>query len=331
VATEAEVAVIAPATANIIGKLAHGIGDDYLTTALLACTAPKIICPAMNVNMFENQAVQENLAKLRSRGVVVVGPELGRLASGAVGMGRFAEVSQILGTIYQVLGRHGDLAGRRVVVSAGGTCEPLDPVRHIANRSSGKMGYALAEAARDRGAEVVLVSGPTALPPPVGVELVAVETALEMRDAVLKVVAGAQALIMAAAVADYRPASSSPSKIKREAHTLTVELVKTPDILAEVPDGLVKVGFAAESEDLVERASRKLREKRLDLIVANDITATDSGFGADANRVTLIDSGGVEELPLLPKYEVAHRVLDRVVALLAERRPRRGRPRKQRV
>jgi len=317
-AERADAVVIAPATANIIAKLAAGIADDMLSCTALATRAPIILAPAMNVGMYENQITQENLGKLRARGFTIVGPVYGRLASGALGTGRLAENEDILGTIYRVLGREGDLAGKAVVISAGGTQEPLDPVRHIGNRSSGKMGYALAEAARNRGAKVILISAPTALPPPAGVEVIGVKTALEMRDAVVEAARPAQALIMTAAVADYRPREASPSKIKREAGTLTIELEKTPDILGEVGGDLVKVGFAAESEDVVERAARKLSEKGLDLIVANDITALDSGFDADTNRVTIIErGGGVEELPLLPKSEVAHKILDRVVAFLA--------------
>jgi phosphopantothenoylcysteine decarboxylase/phosphopantothenate--cysteine ligase len=271
----------------------------------------------MNVNMYENQVTQENIARLKGRGFTFIGPAYGRLASGAWGFGRLAEIDEILGTIHQVLGRGGDLAGRRIVVSAGGTQEPIDPVRHIGNRSSGKMGYALAEAARDRGAEVVLVSAPTALAPPVGVGVVQVQTTLQMRDAIANAATNADALLMAAAPADYRPAAIAEGKIKKGAEPLTLELVGTPDIFSEVKGDFIRVGFAAESEDLVGNATEKLKKKNLDLIVANDITATDSGFGADTNRVVIIDrSGKVESLPLLAKTEVAHRILDKVVELL---------------
>jgi len=326
-AERADLIVIAPATANVIAKLATGIADDILGCTLLATKAPVIVAPAMNVNMYENQVTQENIARLKERGYKFVGPATGRLASGAWGLGRFAEIDDILGAIHQALGRGGDLAGRKIVVSAGGTQEPIDPVRHIGNRSSGRMGYALAEAARDRGAEVVLVSAPTALAPPTGVAVVQVQTTLQMRDAVAKAMAKADALIMAAAPVDYRPAAISERKIKKGTEALTLELVENPDILGEVKvekGGFVRVGFAAESENLVKNAEAKLRKKKLDLIVANDITATDSGFGADTNRVVLIDrTGKAESLPLLAKSEVAHKILDRVVELLPKRKVKR--------
>ena len=314
----ADVVLIAPATANIIAKLAAGIADDMIGCTVLATRAPVVVAPAMNVNMYQNQVTQDNIARLKERGFTFVGPGYGRLASGEMGQGRLADIEDILGTLRQVLGRGGDLAGRRIVVSAGGTQEPIDPVRHIGNRSSGKMGYALAEAARDRGATVVLVSGPTALAPPAGVEVVQVQTAIQMRDAIVKASAKADALLMAAAVSDYRPSATAKSKIKKEAETLSLELVRNPDILGEVRGDIIRVGFAAESEDVVQNATEKLRRKSLDLIVANDITATDSGFGADTNRVVLIDrQGNIESLPLLPKLEVAHKVLDKVAELLS--------------
>ena len=322
-AERADVVVVAPATANTIAKLAQGLADNMLTATVLATAAPLIVAPAMDAGMYENPATQANLALLQERGAVIVGPAYGRLASGKVGKGRLAEIREIVGTIRMVLGREGELAGRRVLVTAGGTREYIDFVRFIGNPSSGKMGYALAEAARDRGAEVTLVSAPTALPKPVGVELVAVETAQEMRDAVLDALPETDLLLMAAAVADYRPAHRVGRKIKKgEAEELTLRLVRNPDILAEVaarrgPKPAVVVGFAAETEDLVANAKAKLVEKRLDLIVANDVTAPDSGFGADTNRVTLLDRRGrIEALPLLPKTEVAERVLDWAVELL---------------
>ena len=323
-AERADLVVIAPATANTIAKLSRGIADDILCCTVLATKAPVIVAPAMNVNMYENQVTQENIARLKERGFNFVGPAYGRLASGAWGVGRLAEIDEIMGTIHQVLGRGSDLAGRRIVVSAGGTQEPIDPARHIGNRSSGKMGYALAEAARDRGAEVVLVSAPTALVPPVGVEVVQVQTTLQMRDAIVKATAQANALIMAAAPADYRPRVTAETKIKKGTEPLTLELVETPDILGEVKGDFIRVGFAAESENLVENAREKLKKKKLDLIVANDISATDSGFGADTNRVVLIDrSGNVASLPLLPKSEVAHKILDKVVELLPRRKAKK--------
>jgi len=317
-AERADVVVIAPATADAIAKLAAGIADEMLFSTVLATRAPVILAPAMDVGMWQNSITQENLAKLRSRGFTVVGPGYGRLASGLVGMGRLIENEEILGTIYHVLGSKGDLAEKQIVVSAGGTQEPIDLVRYIGNRSSGKMGYAIAEAARDRGAVVTLVTGPTALPAPPGVDVMHVQTAEEMRDAVLKATAAADVLIMAAAVADYRPATVAEGKIKREADTLNLELVKTSDILGEVKGDIIKVGFAAESGDMVARANEKLKKKHLDLIVVNDITAKDSGFDTDTNRVTFIGrEGKAEQLPVMLKSEVAHKILDRVVALLA--------------
>jgi len=316
-AEAADIVAIAPATASVIAKLAAGIADDMLTCVVLATKAPVIVAPAMNVNMFENSITQYNLAKLKARGFTIVDPAYGRLASGKIGLGRLADIDQIIGTIQQILGRKGDLAGKRLVVTAGGTQEPIDPARHIGNRSSGKMGYALAEAARDRGAEVKLITAPTTLPEPIGMEVVHIETAAQMKEAVARAVAQADVLIMAAAVADYQPKSPAKAKIKKEAPSLTLELIRTPDILTEVKGDFLKVGFAAESEDLVANARQKLEKKQLDLIVANDITDADSGFGVDTNKVTLIDRDGkVESLPLLTKREVADKILDKVAELL---------------
>ena len=317
-AEKADVVVIAPATANTIAKLAAGIADEMICSTVLATKAPVIVAPAMDAGMWQNAVTQENINRLRSRGFIIVGPGYGRLASGLVGMGRLIENEEILGTIFQVLGRKGDLANKQIVVSAGGTQEPIDLVRFVGNRSSGKMGYAMAEAARDRGAVVTLVTGPTALPPPPGIDIMQVQTAAQMRDAVLKATAAADVLIMSAAVADYRAATVAEGKIKREAETLTLEMVKTSDILGEVKGDIIKVGFAAESSDVINRGTEKLKRKHLDLIVVNDITAKDSGFDADTNRVAFIDRGGkVEQLPLMLKSEVAHKILDRVAALLA--------------
>ena len=318
-AEAAGIVVIAPATANIIAKLAAGIADDMLCCTVLATKAPVVLAPAMDVNMYENVITQDNLSKLKDRGFVVVGPVSGRLASGKKGLGRFADVSDIIGTICQVLGRSGDLAQRRIVVTAGGTQEPIDPVRYISNRSSGKMGYALAEAARDRGAKVTLITAPTLLSQPVGVEVIHVGTAQEMYQAVKGNISQIDALIMAAAVADYRPAKAVGEKIKKREAGLTLELELTEDILGSVKGDFVKVGFAAESSNLEENARQKLREKKLDLIVANDITVTGSGFGADSNQVTIIDrEGRIDSLPLLPKQEVADKVLDKVAKLLSK-------------
>ena len=316
-AQQANIVVIVPATAHCIAKLAAGLADDPLTTTVIATRAPLLVAPAMDAGMFEHAATQENLAKLRERGVVIAGPAEGRLASGLVGMGRLLEIPQLMGYIAATLGKDGHLAGRKIVVSAGGTQEPIDPVRVIANHSSGKMGYALAEAARDRGAEVVLVAAPTSLPDPPLVRVVRVRTAQQMCEEVLQEVAQADALLMAAAVADYRPATEATQKIKKSANELTILLTKTPDILDAAIGNFVKVGFSAESENLAANAQAKLQRKSLDLIVANDITDPQSSFGADTNRVTLIDRDlKVEELPLLTKYKVSQRILDRVRDLL---------------
>ena len=316
---QADLVVIAPATANTIAKLAMGIADDILPLTVLATKAPVILAPAMETNMYQNPATQDNLARLKERGFDIVSPSYGHLASGKEGLGRLVDIDEILGTIRLVLGRGGDMAGRRIVVSAGGTQEPFDPIRHIGNRSSGKMGYAVAEAARDRGAKVVLVSAPTALPDPVGVEVIHVRTAIQMRDAVLDAARDADVLVMTAAVADYRPVATSEQKIKKDrADTLTLELIRNPDILSEVKGDIIKVGFAAETaEKFMEHGKEELEKKGLDLVCANDITALDSGFGADTNKVVIIGrSGEVESLSLMLKIDVAHKILDRVVELL---------------
>ena len=324
-ADAADLVAIVPATANIMAKLASGIADDMLTCVVLATKAPIVIAPAMHSNMYENPVTQDNLAKLKARGFVIVEPEYGRLASGAMGMGRLAEIGKITGTIQQVLGRSGDLTGRRIVVTAGGTREAIDPIRYIVNRSSGKMGYAVAEAARDRGAQTTLITAPTALPDPAGVDIVRITSAVQMKEAVTEATTKADALIMAAAVADYQPKSAAKQKIKKEATgaDLTLELVRTPDTLAEVKGDFIKVGFAAESKDrLMEHAKKdELERKKLDLVVANDISTPDSGFEVDTNKVLLIDKeGNVEDLPLMSKREVAERVLDKVVGMLGSKK-----------
>ena len=297
-AEAADIVVIAPATANIIAKLAAGIADDMLCCTVLATKAPVLIAPAMETNMYNNPVTQDNLSKLKARDFVIIAPATGWLASGKEGLGRLADIDDIIGSIRQVLGKGGDLAGKHIVVTAGGTQEPIDPVRYISNRSSGKMGYALAEAARDRGAKVTLVTAPTSLPEPVGVDVIKVGTAQEMYQAVENVTPQADALIMAAAVADYRPTKVAKDKIKKGKAGLTLELECTPDILGSVKGNFIKVGFAAESSNLVENAREKLKQKGLDLIVANDITASDSGFGTDTNRVTIIDrKGKIDSLP----------------------------------
>lgn len=318
----ADLLIIAPATANTIAKLAAGLADNMLTATALGTRAPILLAPAMETRMWENPLTQDNVARLQeTRDVTVVGPGAGRLASGGMGPGRMSEPAEILDWARIILGREGPLAGRRVVVTTGGTREPIDPVRFVGNHSSGKMGYALALAARDRGAKVTLVSAPTALPAPTGVQQVAVQTAQEMCQTVLAALPESDALIMAAAVADYRPAEAAAHKLKKGEVGLELELVRTTDILAEVAAQRaesgwprVVVGFAAETHDLVANAQAKLKAKRLDLMVANDAR---QAMGADVNQVTLLDAaGGIEELPLLPKDEVAERVMDRVVELL---------------
>jgi phosphopantothenoylcysteine decarboxylase/phosphopantothenate--cysteine ligase len=317
-AKRADLLVIAPATANTIAKLAAGLADNMLTTTALATRAPILLAPAMESQMWLNPVTQANVARLcELLGVSLVGPGEGRLASGASGVGRMAEPEEILDAARWVLGRRGPLTGRKILVTAGGTREPWDPIRFLGNRSSGRMGYALAHAARDRGGQVTLVST-SGKPAPFGVDLLAVETAVEMRDAVLRALAGADLLLMAAAVADYRPAAAAGQKVKKGKEGLSLSLVRTPDILAEVAKvrraGQVVVGFAAETENLVENARDKLQRKRLDLIVANDAR---QAMGAATNQVMLVGvDGSVEELPLLPKAEVASRIVDRAAVLL---------------
>jgi phosphopantothenoylcysteine decarboxylase/phosphopantothenate--cysteine ligase len=320
-ARQADLVIVAPATANTMAKLVYGFADDMVALTVLATKAPVLIAPAMNDQMWQAAATQANVAILKSRGVSFVGPDTGHLASGGSGPGRLAAPETVLGAAQALLARGGDLAGYGIVVSAGGTREPLDPVRYLSNYSSGKMGFALAEAARDRGARVSLVSTTTAPPLPYGVDLIEVETVAQMRDAVLSACEGVDALIMAAAVSDFRPAQVGEQKIKKSEGGLTLELVKNPDFLLELPDDIVKVGFAAETEDLLANARQKLIDKRLDLICANDVTAPDAGFGVDTNRVTIIDGAGqAEELPLLSKYETAMRILDRLAPLLSLKR-----------
>ncbi|WP_287155186.1 bifunctional phosphopantothenoylcysteine decarboxylase/phosphopantothenate--cysteine ligase CoaBC [Candidatus Solincola tengchongensis] len=321
-ARAADLVVVAPATANILAKMAHGLADDLLSTTLLATRAPVLVAPAMNREMYRHPATQDNLRKLRERGVHVVGPESGALACGEEGEGRMAEPPAIVEAALHILGLRGDLSGHRVLVTAGGTREPLDPVRFIGNRSSGKMGHALAETARELGAEVVLVSGPTSLPAPPGVERVMVETAEEMRREVLSRFAGCSAVVMAAAVADFTPARKSEEKIKRGGREgLTVELVPTPDILGELcarrSPGQVLVGFAAETGDLLEKARKKLDDKGVDILVANDVSRPGLGFDSDLNQaVILFRDGREEELDVMPKRELALRIWKAVSDLL---------------
>ncbi len=323
-AHQADLLVIAPATADTLAKLAHGRAQDLLSITALAAECPVVVAPAMDGGMFAHPATQANLDTLRARGVRVAGPGEGHLASGLVGPGRLLEPTELLGHIRLALGQGGPLAGRKVIVTAGGTQEPLDPVRTLTNRSSGRQGYALAQAALDQGAQVVLVSTAAGLPTPVGVRLVPVGTAQEMLAAVLNELPQSDALLMAAAVADFRPASTAAEKIKKDSGVPDLRLEPTPDILSAVAEERARsgfprvvVGFAAESQDLLENARAKLERKRLDLIVANDISADDSGFEVATNRVTLLGaSGDVDALPLMTKAEVAEEVLEWVLPLL---------------
>lgn len=312
----AQVAVVAPATANILAKMAHGLADDLLSTTLLAVRCPVVVCPAMNVNMYHHPATQGNLRILMERGVWIVEPEEGELACGWEGKGRLAEPDSILETLKCAVSPQ-DLSGEHVLVTAGPTFEALDPVRFLGNRSSGKMGYAIARVAKRRGAEVTLVSGPVALKPPRGVNLVSVESGAQMRDAVMAHLDRATVVIKAAAVADYMPKEAQPEKIKKSRGPWSLSLVSTPDILAEVGSkkgGRVLVGFAAETSRLIHQAREKLERKNLDWIVANDVTKAGSGFGADTNQVTILGrDGSVEELPQMSKEDVAWAVLDRVL------------------
>lgn len=321
-AEAADVVLIAPATANIIAKTACGLADDMLICTVLATRAPVVIAPAMNDNMWANEVTQHNVEKLKQRGFTFVGPAYGRLASGKMGLGRLTELEEIYDITLKVLGRKGDLAGRRIIVTAGGTAEPLDPVRSLTNRSSGKMGYAIAEAARNRGADVTLVSTHVALRQPSGITTVFINTTEEMLEAVSSASKKADVLIMAAAPADFRPVNTASSKIKRQnVDRLTLELEKTPDILASIKGSFIRVGFAAESEHVVENAVDKIKRKGLDLIVANDITEKGCGFGTDTNRIIIIDSKGkADALPILTKSECADRLLDKVVPLLKKKR-----------
>ena len=314
----ADLLVVAPATASTLAKMAHGIADNLVTITALAARCPILVAPAMDAGMYEHPATQANVKTLLGRGVVVAGPVEGRMASGLVGLGRFMDPADLLGHIRLLLGSGGRLAGRKVVVTAGGTQEPIDPVRAITNRSSGKQGYALAQAALDAGAQVTLVSAPVSLPAPIGALLVPVRSAQEMLEAVVTRAAGTDVLIMAAAVADFRPASRAAQKLKKRDGIPQLHLETAPDVLAAVA-GMGKqrprvvVGFAAESRDLLENAAEKLKAKHLDLIAANDISAPDSGFEVDTNRITLLYAGGArEELPLMGKEEAAQAIIERI-------------------
>ena len=311
--------VIAPATANMIGKIASGIADDMLSTTAMAATSPVMIAPAMNTNMYHNPITQQNMAKLHQLGYHIIEPAAGMLACGIEGVGRLPEPVVVVEAIQALFAAQSDLKSKKVLVTAGGTREPIDPVRYIGNRSSGKMGYALAEAAVKRGAQVVLVSGPVSLTPPVGVQFIPVETAQEMRAAVLADFADSDIVIKAAAVADYRVACQASQKIKKTGDTLSLVLEKNPDILAEL--GRIKtqqilVGFAAETENLIAHAAEKLQRKNADLIVANDVTLQGAGFNADTNIVKLLyKDGNVEELPQMAKKELADVIFDKIRCL----------------
>jgi phosphopantothenoylcysteine decarboxylase/phosphopantothenate--cysteine ligase len=311
--------VVAPATAHSIAKLALGLADDMVTTTALATLAPTVLAPAMESNMWRSPTTQGHIEALRNRGWTIVEPEEGHLASGAIGEGRLAAPERIVDAVSAVLAQRGDLSGWHVAVTAGGTREPIDPVRYISNRSSGKMGYAIAAAARDRGARVTLIST-VGLPAPHGVQVRQVERAREMREAVLGLLAEIDVLVMAAAVADYEPAAAAASKLKKAGEAFSLALTPTPDILADaaVERGdrtrPVLVGFAAETENLIQNARDKLKRKRLDLLVANDVTLENSGFASDFNKVTILRrDGGEIDLPLMPKTQVAHHLWDEVV------------------
>jgi phosphopantothenoylcysteine decarboxylase/phosphopantothenate--cysteine ligase len=322
-ADSCDLLLIAPATANTMGKLANGLADNLLTTIALATRAPILLAPAMETDMWRHRATEANVETLREWGASFVGPATGRLASGSAGEGRMVEPEELVNATRALLGRNGSLAGKRVVITAGGTREAIDPVRFITNRSSGKMGYALAEVARDRGAAVTLITSAT-LPEPASVNIVPVNSADEMYQAVMATAPQADVLVMAAAVADFRPANVAIQKIKKKDGGLTLHLERTRDILAEIASQktagrgpVVTVGFAAETENLIENAHEKLERKKLDFIVANDVTAEDAGFGVDTNRVTILGRNQfIDTLPLISKIEVAEHVFDQIESVL---------------
>src|SRR6267142_3560732 len=321
VAQSIDALVVVPATADTLAKFANGLAQDFLSTLYLATTAPVVMAPAMNVNMWEHAATEENLAKLRARGVHIVEPDSGYLACGMVGAGRLAANEAIVNAVMQALGASQDLADETILITAGPTREPIDPVRYIGNRSSGRMGHALAEAAMRRGAKVILISGPTAINPPSGAEVVSVNTAKEMRDAVMIQLERATAVIMAAAVADFTVRNVSDQKIRRAA-AMTLELEPTADILKEIASRKgprIVIGFAAETQNTLENARKKLEGKSLDAIVANDVSQPGIGFDSRRNAVTIISRDQVTEVPEADKGEVAHRVLDALVRIKAAR------------
>jgi phosphopantothenoylcysteine decarboxylase/phosphopantothenate--cysteine ligase len=326
VAQSIDALVVAPATADVIAKFTHGEANDFLTTLFLATTAPVVVAPAMNVNMWENPATQANIQTLAGRGIHIVEPDSGYLACGMVGAGRLAANEKIVEAVLKALRAEQDLAGETVLVTAGPTREPIDPVRYIGNRSSGKMGYALAEAAQRRGAKVILISGPTSLKPPANVKVISVQTAAQMREAAVGNLERATIVIKAAAVADFTVRRAADEKIKRKG-PMTLELEPTADILAEIgarKGSRIVIGFAAETNDALANARKKLESKSLDAIVVNDVSQPGIGFDSERNAVTIITHAGSETVPETSKWEVAHRVLDAVVKLKSERALARG-------
>jgi len=317
VAQSIDALVVAPATADVIAKFAHGQANDFLTTLFLATTAPVVVAPAMNVNMWDNAATRANIETLRKRGVIIVDPDSGYLACGMVGAGRLAANDKIVDATLRALNATPDLVGETVLITAGGTREPIDPVRYIGNRSSGRMGYALAEAALRRGAKVILVSGPSALKPPEHATVIPVQTAAEMRNAVMTNLEQASIVIKAAAVSDFTVRQAAPEKIKRTG-PITLELEPTVDILAEIggqKNGRIVVGFAAETEHVLENAQKKLQAKSLDAIVLNDVSQPGIGFDSERNAVTILTPNGSETVPETSKWEIAHRVLDTIIKI----------------
>ncbi len=316
-AKKADVAIVAPATANVIGKLAHGIADDMLTTTLLACKCRKIISPAMNTNMYENPIVMDNMDKLKNFGMRVVEPDEGRLACGDVGAGKMPSEDDLLEYVLMEIGEKKDLLGKKVLVTAGPTVEPIDPVRFISNRSTGKMGYAAAKAAARRGADVTLISGPSALPSPKLVDTIRVQSADEMFDAAVRHFEGVDIIVMAAAVADYSPADVAVEKIKKSGGDVDLRLKRTRDILKYMgehkEEGTFLCGFSMETENVIENSKRKLVEKKADMIVANSLKEEGAGFGTDTNKVAFITSDGVSELPCMGKDDAADEIFDEII------------------
>ena len=319
-AKEADAILVAPATANIIAKISHGFADETLSATILATESPILLAPAMENQMWKNTVTESNIKKLTSRGMAIVGPSNGRLASGGFGEGRLAPVEDIIENLINILSHEKDLSGKHIVVSAGGTQEPLDPVRVITNHSSGKQGYAIAQAALDRGARVTLVTAPTSLTFPSGAKIISIKTAREMLSAITDAINDkGDVLIMAAAVADWESQDTANEKIKKKAdqETMTIQLKKTPDILKSISSlPIIKIGFAAETEDLLSNARSKLKEKALDMIVANDVSSSDAGFGVNNNRVTILNKNGdTIKLPLLSKLDVAHNIIDALLKI----------------